>query len=276
MMQATKIAWTDATWNPVTGCTKVSAGCAHCYAERMAKRLRGRGGYPTDDPFRVTLHKNKLNEPLRWRKPRMVFVCSMGDLFHPSVPDEFIYEALSIMVLCQQHYFQILTKRPERMAAITQRIAEAKHHDAIHQAVFDAAMAVWLKPEDVWPRPNIWLGTSIEDQAAMGRADHLRRCPAALRFLSLEPLLEPLPNLNLDGISWTIVGGESGPGARPMNLAWPRSIRDQCKAAGVLFFMKQLSEGGRPSTQWQRGRYKNINAFPEDLRIREMPVTRGF
>ncbi len=216
-MTKSKIEWTDATWNPVTGCTPVSTGCANCYAKRMAKRLAGRHGYPKTNPFTVTVHLDRLEEPLRWRKPRMVFVCSMGDLFHDDVPGDVIDKVFAVMELAPQHTFQVLTKRPH------------------HMATYLNARGFGLNP-----LPNVWLGTSVEDQSlAHYRIPYLLNCPAVVRFLSCEPLLGPLPNLNLDGIHWVIVGGESGPGARPMNSDWARDIRNQCQAAGVPFFFKQ-------------------------------------
>jgi len=233
MSGPTKIEWTDFTWSPVAGCTKVSAGCAHCYAERMATRLAGRAGYPAQHPFAVTLHPDRLDEPLHWRKPRRIFVCSMSDLFHPEVPDEFIFRVWQTIAATPWHTYMILTKRPERMAA--------------RVPVFCGAQ---------WVAPNLWLGTSIEDQAtADERIPHLLRCPAAVRFISYEPALGPVDfgdNLVYIcgptcteaglGINWVIAGGESGPNARPAHPDWFRSVRNQCQAAGVPFFFKQWGE----------------------------------
>ena len=244
---ATKIEWTDETWNPITGCTKVSEGCRNCYAERMSKRLAGRFGYPTDEPFQVTLHPYRLDDPLRWRKPRQVFVCSMSDLFHDDIPPWFICEAWQVFRECPQHTFQILTKRPERaMGIITTYIAS-------DQLGFD-------------PLSNAWLGVSVENQqAADERIPILLQIPAAVRFVSCEPMLgpvtlreiqhngeveidaltgnhgvyRPLSGQSSQKLDWVIVGGESGPGARPMHPDWARSLRDQCQAAGVPFFFKQ-------------------------------------
>jgi protein gp37 len=238
----TGIEWTDATWNPITGCSKVSPGCAHCYAETLAlTRLAGKPGYrglpwtPENAAANVVLHPDRLDLPLRWRKPRRVFVNSMSDLFHERVPAEFIDRVFATMALSPQHTFQVLTKRPERMAGylvgdgITRRpwIAEAA------QTNIDAR----------WPLPNVWLGTSIENDRYVGRADALRETPAAVRFISAEPLLGPLPSLDLTGIDWLIVGGESGKGARPMDPEWVRDLRDRAVDAGVAFFFKQW--GGR-------------------------------
>jgi len=226
-MGNSKIEWTDEVWNPVTGCTKVSAGCKNCYAERMSKRLAGRVGYPAaPHNFDVVYHPDRLSEPMRWRKPLRVFVCSMGDLFHKDVPDWAIREVFWRMDIARQHTFQVLTKRPERMAE-------------------------WLADKPCLP--NVWLGTSVENQqAADERIPWLVRTPAAVRFLSCEPLLGPVDlnvsygqgvgDLLIDGLGWCIAGGESGPGARPMHPNWARSLRDQCNAAGVAFFHKQNGE----------------------------------
>lgn len=227
----TTIEWTDATWNPVTGCDSVSPGCNHCYAMTMAKRLKAMGQprYQRDgDPrtsgpgFGVTLHEDVLGLPLRWRRPRRVFVNSMSDLFHPDVPDSFIGGVFDVMARSPQHTFQILTKRPQRMERLL--------------SVWYAA-GVWRRHDMLWcgpvefPLPNVWLGTSIESNRYVFRADHLRRTPAAVRFVSAEPLLGPLDELDLTGIDWLIVGGESGPGARPMHPAWVRDLLDRCHPA---------------------------------------------
>lgn len=228
-MASTKIEWTNKTWNPVTGCTKVSEGCRHCYAERMAKRLAGRFGYPTDKPFRVTLHPERMELPLQWKKPQRIFVNSMSDLFHPDIPDDFIRDVFSVMQRANWHTFQVLTKRPQKMAS--------------YLTFADPAQPVL---------PNVWVGASAENQkAADERSPLLQITPAAVRFLSLEPLLGPVVIDHLEYsvkygfkplINWVIVGGESGPGARPMNPDWVRSIRDQCLAANVPFFFKQWGE----------------------------------
>jgi protein gp37 len=204
------IEWTEATWNPVTGCTKVSAGCTHCYAERMAKRLAAMGQPNYRNGFEVTLQPAMLELPLRWRRPRTIFVNSMSDLFHRDVPDAYVRQVFDVMRRARQHRFQVLTKRAERLA----------HFDVD------------------WPS-NVWMGVSVEDQRQVARIDALRRVGAAVKFLSLEPLLGPLPHLDLSGIDWVIVGGESGPGARAMDGTWVRDLRDQCVAASVPFFFKQ-------------------------------------
>ena len=285
---ATGIEWTDEVWNPVHGCTKVSAGCQNCYAERMAKRLKGRCGYPADDPFRVTLRPDRLGQLDSWQKPRMVFVCSMGDLFHEAVPFGFIAKVMGRIHGCQKRYggradhtFQILTKRPARMCEFFEWYLERVGFDA-------------------WPReyPHVWLGTSVENQAAADeRVPHLLNTPAAVRFLSCEPLLGPvylggvggalgcytpdtakrrkaelwmgskrrtfIPAIGGRGLHWVIAGGESGPGARPMHPDWARGMRDQCQRAGVPFFMKQM--GGVTDKR------AKLDDLPEDLRCREYP-----
>jgi protein gp37 len=206
------IEWTDSTWNPVTGCTKISLGCQHCYAERMSKRLQAMGQPNYSKGFDLTLHESCLDLPLRWKKPQNIFVNSMSDLFHRGVPDEFILEVFAIMERAHWHVFQVLTKRSERL--------------------------VELSPRLYWS-PNIWMGVSVESQEHTFRIHQLRETGANTKFLSLEPLLGPLSDLDLTGINWVIVGGESGPGARPMKREWVMEIRDQCLSAGVPFFFKQ-------------------------------------
>jgi protein gp37 len=219
------IEWTDATWNPTTGCDQVSPGCDNCYALTLAKRLKAMGQpkYQRDgDPrtsgpgFALTAHPDALDIPRTWRSSRRVFVNSMSDLFHPKVPDAFIADVFEVMADTAQHQYQVLTKRPKRAAALADRLP--------------------------WP-DNVWLGTSIENNHYVERAEQLRRVPAAVRFLSCEPLLAPLPGLVLDGIDWVIVGGESGHNARPLEPTWVRDLRDRSVSAGVPFFFKQW--GGR-------------------------------
>jgi len=212
MAQASSIEWTEATWNPVTGCTKVSPGCKHCYASRMAKRLQGMGQPRYADGFQVTLQEDLLDRPLRWRKPKLIFVNSMSDLFHDAVPETYIQQVFEVMGEAEQHQFQILTKRAERLAELGPRLS--------------------------WPS-NVWMGVSVETEAYAWRISRLGSVPAAVRFLSLEPLLGPLGELSLQEIDWVIVGGESGPGARPMEADWVRSIRQQCLDEEVPFFFKQ-------------------------------------
>ncbi|MEH7249507.1 phage Gp37/Gp68 family protein [Neobacillus niacini] len=206
------IEWTEATWNPVTGCNKVSDGCKNCYAERMAKRLRAMGNPRYTNGFNVTLHSDLINAPRKWVKPRKIFVNSMSDLFHKDIPVEFIQSVFETMIETPQHSYQVLTKRPERLIELANSLTFT---------------------------PNIWIGTSVENETVTERIDLIRQVPAYVRFLSCEPLLGPLDNLNLEGIHWVIVGGESGPGARPMQEDWVRSIRDQCKESNVAFFFKQ-------------------------------------
>ena len=240
MTANTKIEWADATWNPITGCSPVSEGCANCYAARMAKRLAGRCGYDADDPFQVTIHRDRLDDPLRWRKARRVFVCSMGDLFHEDVPFHKISAVWDVMFDAPQHTYMILTKRPARAAEF----------------------ASWM--DDVGRRidyPNVWLGVTAENQTMLDkRVPALFSIPAAVRFVSCEPLLglvdlrfEAAWDLTDSGfahgpavinLDWVICGSESGPGARPMHSDWARALRDQCVAAGVPFFLKQMDVDG--------------------------------
>jgi protein gp37 len=216
MAERSSIEWTDATWNPVTGCTKVSPGCTHCYAETFAERWRGVPGHPYEQGFDLRLWPQRLEAPLHWRAPRMIFVNSMSDLFHEDVPDSFIEEVFRVMSHASRHTFQVLTKRATRLAS-------------------------WYATRrEFWKLNNVWLGVSVEDQKfGLPRVPLLRQVNAAVRFLSVEPLLEDLGQLNLTGIDWVIVGGESGRGARPMMESWVVSVRDQCSAAGVPFFFKQ-------------------------------------
>ena len=211
-MKKSKIEWTGSTWNPVTGCTKISSGCLNCYAERMALRLKAMGQKNYRNGFKVTCHRHTLDMPLRWKRPQMVFVNSMSDIFHKDVPDDFILDIFSTMREANQHQYQILTKRAERLAE--------------------------LSPELPWLE-NIWMGVTVEDADYKDRIDYLRYTGAKIKFLSLEPLLGDLGELNLDGIDWVIVGGESGPGARPIEIGWVRNIREQCLARKVPFFFKQ-------------------------------------
>jgi protein gp37 len=206
------IEWTDATWNPVTGCSKVSPGCKHCYAERMSRRLQAMGQANYANGFDLTLQPQMLDLPLSWRKPRRIFVNSMSDLFHAEVPIAYIQQVFSVMRRAPWHRYQILTKRSDRLSALE-------------------GMLEW--------HPSIWMGVSVETARYAYRIDHLRETKAWTKFLSLEPLLGPLGELNLSGIDWVIVGGESGPNARAMDPEWVRTIRDQCVAAGVPFFFKQ-------------------------------------
>ena len=212
MAHNSKIEWTQSTWNPVTGCTKISLGCRHCYAERMALRLKAMGQSNYAGGFRLAVHPDVLEKPLGWKKPRTVFVNSMSDLFHKEVPGDFIGKVFDIMCRTEQHRFQILTKRSQRLLRSSYKLP--------------------------WPA-NVWMGVTVENADYVFRIDHLRRTSAAVKFLSLEPLLGPLVDLDLEGIDWVIVGGESGPGARGMRREWVLDIRDQCVAANVPFFFKQ-------------------------------------
>lgn len=217
MSDRSHIEWTDATWNPVRGCTKVSPGCKHCYAEVFAERWRGISGHPYEQGFDLRLVPEKLFDPLVWARSRTVFVNSMSDLFQDGVPESFIAEVLGVMRLADWHVYQVLTKRADRMKQIVSR-----------------------RHRDLETLSHVWLGVSVEDRRyGIPRIEELRQTPAAVRFLSIEPLLEDLGELDLSGIDWVIVGGESGPGARPMRKAWVRSIRRQCRAYDVPFFFKQ-------------------------------------
>lgn len=211
-MSLSTIEWTEATWNPVTGCSKVSAGCLHCYAERMAARLQAMGQNNYRNGFAVTCHPQMLELPKRWKKPRLIFVNSMGDLFHEQVPLAFVQQCFAVMHETPQHTYQLLTKRSRRLAEVAGDL--------------------------VWPA-NLWMGVTVESQAEVKRINDLRRVSAAVRFLSIEPLLGPIKKLDLSGINWVIVGGESGPKARPMKEEWVVAIRDQCLQDGVAFFFKQ-------------------------------------
>lgn len=225
MATRSTIEWTEVTWNPVTGCDRVSSGCDHCYAATLARRLKAMGvsKYQTDgDPrtsgpgFGVSIHPHSLDEPRRWRSPRVVFVNSMADLFHSKVPLSFVRDVFDVIAETPQHTYQVLTKRSLRLKRTADRLD--------------------------WP-DNLWMGVSVENSSVLDRVDHLRSVPAAVRFLSCEPLLGPLDGIDLDGIGWVIAGGESGPHHRPMDINWARSIRDDCRAVGVPFFFKQW--GGR-------------------------------
>jgi protein gp37 len=222
------IEWTDATWNPVRGCTKISPGCKHCYAETFAERFRGVKGHPYEQGFDLRLVPQKLTEPFAWRSPKLVFVNSMSDLFQPGVPDEYAEAVSRVMVKADWHTYQVLTKRSDRLNTLLNgrlRFAAERKH--------------------------IWWGVSVEDRKyGLPRVEDLRNSPAAIRFLSVEPLLEDLGELNLTGINWVIVGGESGPGARPIEREWVVSIREQCQAARVPFFFKQW--GGKRKARYGR------------------------
>jgi protein gp37 len=216
MADRSAIEWTEATWNPVTGCSKVSPGCAHCYAETFAERWRGVPGHPYEQGFDLKLWPKRLDVPLKWKRPRVVFVNSMSDLFHEDIPDDYVRRVFDVMVRADWHVFQVLTKREDRMAA--------------------------LAPDLPWP-PNVWMGVTIENRRFVKRADRLREVPAAVRFISAEPLLGPLEGLDLGEIHWLIAGGESGPGHRRVDADWIRDLRDRCGDEGVAFFFKQW--GGR-------------------------------
>ena len=238
MANRSAIEWTESTWNPITGCTKISPGCKHCYAERMAKRLQAMGQPNYANGFELTMHEHVLELPLQWKKPQTIFVNSMSDLFHKDVPLEFVQKVFDVMHRANWHRFQILTKRSDRLLE--------------------------LSPQLDW-QPHIWMGVSVETGKYTFRIDHLRETGAFIKFLSLEPLLGPLPGLNLQGINWAIVGGESGPGARPIDESWVIDIRDQCISAQVPFFFKQ----------WGGVQKKKNGRMLEGRTWDEMPVSEG-
>jgi protein gp37 len=245
MSDGSAIEWTDATWNPVRGCTKISPGCKHCYAETFAERFRGVPGHPYEQGFDLLLVPDKLLEPMKWARSRRVFVNSMSDLFQEGVPDDFVRDVFEVMAAADWHIYQVLTKRAVRMRDLTAQL-----------------------PARIVQREHIWLGTSIEDRKyGLPRLDALRETPAKVRFLSVEPLLEDIGRIDLSGIHWVIVGGESGPGARRMEERWVISIRDQCRAAGVPFFFKQWggvikSRNGRLLQKKTYDEYPAIEAAP--------------
>jgi len=238
MGQKSAIEWTGATWNPVSGCIKISPGCTHCYAERMAKRLQAMGQPNYVNGFNLTMHEHVLDLPLKWQKPQTIFVNSMSDLFLKGVPKDFITKVFNVMYKAHWHTFQVLTKRSERLSELSAKLPWAT---------------------------NIWMGVTVENKDYTHRIDHLRGSGAFIKFLSIEPLLGPIPTLNLEGIDWVIVGGESGPGARLMDLAWVLDIRDQCLNAGVPFFFKQ----------WGGVRKKQAGRMLEGRTWDEMPVMSG-
>ena len=236
MADRSSIEWTNATWNPLTGCTKISAGCDNCYAERFSERFRGVAGHPFENGFDLTLRPQRLEQPLGWHRPRMIFVNSMSDLFHKKVPREYVRRIFATMERANWHIFQVLTKRSSLMRDFV--LAEYKDRPL---------------------PPNIWLGVSIEDSRRLARVRHLTDIPSSVRFLSVEPLIAPLEKVDLRGIDWVIVGGESGPRARPMDVQWVRDIRDACVGANVPFFFKQWGglrpkSGGREldGTEWNQ------------------------
>jgi protein gp37 len=239
MANATAIEWTDATWNPVTGCTKISSGCDHCYAERFSERFRGTRGHPFEAGFDLTLRPERLDQPLHWRQPRMIFVNSMSDLFHKEIPREFIGQVFDTMEHADWHIFQVLTKRSSLMRDFLRR----------------------RYGQNRGPR-HIWFGVSVEDGSKKSRIRHLQEAPAGIRFLSIEPLIGRMGRFDLTGIDWVIVGGESGPGARPMMPEWVREVRDQCLANNVAFFFKQWG-GLRPKSGGRELDEEEWSQFPK-------------
>lgn len=238
MADRSAIEWTDATWNPVTGCTKISRGCDNCYAERFSERFRGVAGHPFSNGFDLTLRPERLYQPLRWSRPRMIFVNSMSDLFHKQVPQSFIDQVFDTMEKADWHVFQVLTKRSSLMRSYLRK-----------------RYGVQRGPS------HIWCGVSVEDRQATSRINHLRECAAGVRFLSIEPLIGAVGQIDLMGIDWVIAGGESGPGARPVHLEWVREIRDQCITQVVPFFFKQWG-GLRPKSGGRELDGREWSEFP--------------
>ena len=279
MSDKTGISWTNSTWNPVTGCTKVSPGCDNCYAETFAERFRGTPDHHFEHGFDVTMRPDRLDQVIRWRRPRLVFVNSMSDLFHASVSDAYIDRVFAAMLVAEQHTFQVLTKRPERMRRYFSKVKERSHE--IVRAAF--SLSLWKNPDDLADiladrlskplheaAPNMWLGVSIESNPYAWRADMLRDVDAARLFLSVEPMLGAVDEVNLTNIDWVIVGGESGFNARGMELTWARDLRDRCAALEVPFFFKQL--GSVLARQLGvKGKGESLDDIPTDLRFREMP-----
>ncbi|MDO9545527.1 MAG: phage Gp37/Gp68 family protein [Pelolinea sp.] len=238
-MAASTIEWTDSTWNPVTGCTKISSGCKNCYAERMSKRLQAMGQLNYSNGFELTLHENMVEKPLEWKKPKLIFVNSMSDLFHEDVPDFFIYMVFEVMQKANWHQFQVLTKRSERLEKLSKMIS--------------------------WP-DNVWMGVSVENSDYQYRINHLRKTNAKIKFLSLEPLIGPINDMNLKHIDWVIVGGESGPKSREIKREWVIDIKNQCELSNVPFFFKQWGGTNKKKT----GRLlvgQTWDAYPLDLSV---------
>lgn len=243
-MAETKIEWTDKTWNPVTGCTKRSEGCTHCYAEVMARRLKGMGQVKYKNAFQLTIHPEDLDEPKKWKKGHNIFVCSMGDLFHEDVPFEFVDKVIEVIRATPHHRYQILTKRAERM----------QEYFSTHDVPF-----------------NVWLGVTVEVQKSKFRVDCLRGLDASVRFLSCEPLLEDLGDINLEGIDWVIVGGESGVNARPMQESWVMNIKDQARISNTAFFFKQWGTWGQDGVK--RNKHANGKLLQGKV-VQNMPKER--
>ncbi len=247
MSSSSSIEWTDATWNPVTGCTKISRGCDNCYAERFSERFRGVPGHPFEQGFDLVLRPDRLDQPKQWRRSRVIFVNSMSDLFHKEIPRDFVDNVFRTMEEADWHIFQVLTKR----STLMKKYLRDRYGSG-------------LCPK------HIWCGVSVEDSQAKSRIKHLRDAPATVRFLSVEPLIGPLGTIDLEGISWVIVGGESGPGSRPMNEEWALSVRDQCDEQGVAFFFKQWGQFGPDGI----GRGKKRNGRELDGRLYDgMPLS---
>jgi len=248
MSQSTQIEWTDATWNPVTGCSKITAGCDFCYAERFSERFRGVVGHPFEHGFDLTLRPHRVLQPLTWRESKRIFVNSMSDLFHKDVPRDFIDAVFDTMEKASWHVFQVLTKRSSLMA----RYLRTRYAGSVAP-------------------PHIWVGVSVEDKRNSVRINHLRNSPASVKFISFEPLIGPVGSLDLSGIDWAIVGGESGPRARPMKEEWATEIRDQCLAADVAFFFKQWG-GFRPKAGGRDLQGREWNQYPSSSKVERIRV----
>lgn len=244
-MATTSIEWVSFTWNPLTGCTKISPGCKNCYAERMSRRLKLMGQPNYRNEFELTLHEHMLDVPAKRKKPERIFVNSMSDLYHKDVPEEFVHKVFGAMNRASWHTFKILTKRAERLEELSPRLP--------------------------WG-PHIWQGVSVENADYTFRIDHLRRTAAHVKFLSIEPLLGPLPDLNLEGIHWVIVGGESGPGCRPMEVEWVAEIREACRRHGTAMFFKQTGEKLARRLKLKSKKGGDADELPEELRVREFPL----
>ncbi|MEU1133545.1 phage Gp37/Gp68 family protein [Streptomyces sp. NPDC005900] len=303
MATDSSIEWTDKTWSPVTGCDRISPGCDHCYALTMAKRLKGMGQakYQNDgDPrtsgpgFGLTVHPDVLTEPLRWKKPRKVFVNSMSDLFHARVPRDFLARVFAVMAATPQHTYQILTKRPERAARILTDLCRCgaghppgEHFrssmewaSTSHSETYVPGLEHGIYHRSSWPLPNVWIGTSIESADYVRRADALREIPAAVRFISAEPLLGPVPNLDLSDIDWLIIGGESGPGARPLQIDWVEDLLVNAAETATAPFVKQLGSvwardttyAGKSVAAHKDTKGGKPQYWPAHLRVREYPA----
>lgn len=272
MATPSTIEWTEQTWNPTTGCTKVSPGCKHCYAEVMARRLHAMGAPGYENEFKLTVHENRLEQPLLRKKPTTYFVNSMSDLFHPGLDRQVVVDVFAVMALTARHQYQVLTKRPQLMARM---LAAPEFQADVAEAAQRLAgpkRGQRLSLDNVWPLPNVWLGTSIETDQYAWRADHLRATPAVLRFVSAEPLLGPLPSLDLAGIDWLIIGGESGPDARLISPSWVTELLAMAYRAETAPFVKQMGSAFAALTDLHDKKGGDPNEWPPHLRVRRWPT----